>query len=141
MNLVLIALLALLLHIVNHVNQIGESTVHIKLVKLLFISTFLFYSNFGHSALTVTDYATIGDGLVIDDTISGLSWLHFDAANQTNDLNSLLNQYSGFTLATDTQLKTLWDSYLFEWTWDSDLSSVNTGPKYQQALDFQNIYG
>lgn len=101
---------------------------------------FLIFAGNAHSALIISDYYA-GDSAVITDDISGLSWIAFDKANATNDLSSLTTQYSGFALATEDQLKTLWDNYLESWTWGSYRNEGYNTTLGTEALEFQSIFG
>lgn len=99
-----------------------------------------------NAALVSSDYLNPGDRLIVSDTSSGLEWINFTAANQTNDLTQLITQYEGFHLADRTQLKTLWDQYLSLWQWDPlplqpYMETAGPGNKMNQALTFQAAFG
>jgi hypothetical protein len=115
-------------------NKIKTLSMYVLGISSLVISSQAF------PALITADFNP-GDNKLVTDTDTGYDWVHFNETNLTTDLASLLGQFAGFQLATDTQLKTLWDGYMPSWTWDVNSSESAGSAKANEAIAFQTIFG
>jgi len=85
-------------------------------IAVVAASTFAAASN-ANASFIVSSY-TSGDQALLQDTTSGLEWVRFNKTNNNGNLASVLTQWSGFRLATISELLGLYS--------DAGLPSSNT---------------
>lgn len=108
--------------------------------KLTFFGILLamFAATNANAALVVSDFNS-GDQKILQDTSSGLEWVRWNNTNGSGDVNVFLTKYSGFHLATASQVLELFsDAGLPTSSQGSIDGSSSLG---QSFATFQNLIG
>lgn len=104
-----------------------------KLWKFVLIATALVLSTSVNAALISSNWQTVGDGFITQDTESGLSWLDLSITysmsyNQVSSQLGIGGEFEGFRYATTEEVLALWNDNLNIDLSASRLSTTEFGP-------------
>ena len=110
-----------------------------KLALITIIFSFM-AGNTANAALIQTDLVSGDNNLVYDD-VNNLEWLRWDLTSK-NSLNNLLVTYDQFHLASESELRSLYDQAWTSWAFDLSVTTASPGSQnYTDAANFQNLFG
>ncbi len=129
-------------HIMRKIKPfIGRIEVSKRLIKAtLFLLLFLQLPLISNAELTVSDFRSSGDALLVTDTVTGVQWLSPLATN-TASYNDVIGGIDGlvttegFTVASDSQvLDLLSDNF-------DNPTTISSVENYSKALTFFDVFG
>jgi hypothetical protein len=110
-------------------------------MKKIIILVGLLSSGIANAALIQTDLVSGDNNLVYDD-VNNLEWLRWDLTSK-HTLNDLLVAYDQFHLASESELRSLYDQAWNLWTFDMPFATTASpgSQNYIDAANFQNLFG
>lgn len=112
---------------------------NIKMLKAALAGLVLSVSGFANAGLINIDYQNANDNELVFDSTNNLEWLRWDLTSKVS-LNDLLNTYSGFHLASETEILSLWsEAFSVTGLCGACVSNYSEGNTFQQLFGYGNL--